>query len=187
MILSLAELLDLVIMTAALGYIFMDMFKRPSANPLEQNPTGGFTWNDFWYATAVVAPSIILHEMAHKFTALYFGLEATFHAALKWLAFGIVLKLLQTGFIFFVPGYVTVSRGASALEHATIAFVGPAMHLVLWLGTWYYLEEYTVQNGRFWGLTMQVNKFLFILNMLPIPGFDGFSVYQKGLLALGVI
>ena len=31
----------------------------------------------------------------------------------------------------------------------------------------------------FWGLTKQINIFLFIFNMLPIPPLDGFSVFRN--------
>lgn len=172
---SVGEFLDLIIMTGALGYIFMDTFKSPNKDPFHISK--GFNWSDFWYSVTVVAPSIILHEMAHKFSALLLGMEATFHAAYQWLMLGVVLKLLNFGFIFFVPGYVSIMGRGSHWEFALIAFMGPLVHLVLWLGSKQYLRS-NPKNARIWVLVMEINKFLFILNMLPIPGFDGFSVYK---------
>ncbi len=178
---TLAEFIDLVIMTAALGFIFKDTFKR-GQNPLEFATNRSFNWDDFWYACAVVAPSIILHEMAHKFVAMGFGLEATFHAALTWLGIGVLLKVMNFGFIFFVPGYVAISGAGTNLQFALVAVAGPLIHLLFWLGPKYYLDKARMikkKRKRFWILTMQINKFLLILNMLPIPGFDGFSFYEN--------
>ena len=179
------ELLDVVIMSGALGFIFMDMFKKPNQDPLMQF-SGSFNWDDFWYACKVIAPCIILHEMAHKFLALGFGGSAVFHAAYTWLAIGIGLKLLGTGFVFFVPGFVAISGISSHFQYALIAFAGPFMHLILWLGArQYLLSNAKISQGKryFLGLIVQINKWLFILNMLPIPGFDGFSVYRHLFLA----
>ncbi len=182
MVFTAGEIIDLVIMTAALGYIFEDTFKRPDSNPLEFYSTRGIDWDDFWYACAVVAPCIILHEMAHKFVALGFGMEATFHAAWEWLALGVILKVLNFGFIFFVPGYVSISGVGTHLQSAIISFAGPLVHLIFWLGTRQYLNsKRTIKKTKkhFLMLTMQINKWLFILNMLPIPYFDGFQGYSS--------
>ncbi len=175
---SLNELIDVVFMTLGVGYIFVDMFKRPieDYDPLHSHK---FSRNDLWFACLVTAPAVILHELMHKLVALYFGLSATFHAAYGWLAFGIIMKWLNTGLVFFVPGYVSISGVAGPLQSAAIAFAGPATNGILYL-----VASYMVKHNRkksehvyFWALTKSINGFLFLFNMIPFAIFDGAKVF----------
>jgi Zn-dependent protease len=173
MIFSLRELIDIIAMTLILGFIFKDLFKRTNI---------GVQKGAFVFACLVTAPAIILHELGHKFVALFFGLQATFTAAYTWLGIGVLLKLLGTGLIFFVPAYVRISgtNGILPLDYSVIAFAGPAVNLILFGVSWLVLRKKKLkkQNYLFWYITKQINLFLFIFNMLPIPMFDGFKVYQ---------
>lgn len=171
---SLGELFDVILMTLAVGFIFMDMFKDSHL---------GLGKNAFWFACLVTAPAIIFHELAHKFVALGFGLEATFHAAYFWLILGVALKLMRSGFIFFVPGYVSIGAGVAAVQPlamALIAFAGPFLNLVLYFVSVLWLRQKRLKKRTFMFLhvTKQINLFLFIFNMLPIPFFDGMKVYS---------
>lgn len=171
MIFGLGELFDIVIMTLAVGFIFADMFRSYLGD------------RAFWFSCLVTAPALIAHELAHKFVALGFGLEATFHAAYFWLILGIVLKLLRFSFIFFVPGYVSIGAGIMAVQplpSALIAFAGPLLNLVLFVVAWAMLKQRRLKKNTFLFLqvTKQINLFLFVFNMLPIPMFDGLKVYQ---------
>lgn len=181
MLINPGELFDMVVMTAVVGYIFMDFFKRPVENydPLVHYKAG-FNWNDFWFACLVVAPAIILHELAHKFVALSYGLNATFQAAYLFLGLGLIMKLMRFGFIFFVPAYVSVIGRATPLQFSIIAFAGPLMNLILWATSWFVVKKKLVNKKYIPALvlTSRINMFLFIFNMLPIPGFDGFKVFS---------
>ncbi len=175
MIFTFRELFDIIIMTLAVGYIFMDMFRRQSYS---------FDKRAFWFACLVTAPALILHELAHKFVAVSFGLEATFHAAYFWLIIGIILKLIRFNFIFFVPAYVSIEAAQAAavapLASAAIAFAGPFLNFVLFAVSWALLKQKRLKRSTFIFLqvTKQINLFLFIFNMLPIPFFDGMTVYE---------
>ncbi|MBW2973181.1 M50 family metallopeptidase [Candidatus Woesearchaeota archaeon] len=180
MILSLRELLDIAFMTVIVGYIFMGIFKLKQ----DQIPTG-FDWRSFKFACLVTAPAIILHELGHKFAALAFGLEATFHAAYTWLGIGVLLRLLHTGFIFFVPAYVQIGCATqectiAPLNMSIIAAAGPFVNLAIFFVCWGLLKKKNLKKHTriIIYITKQINLFLFVFNMLPIPMFDGFKVYQ---------
>jgi Zn-dependent protease len=179
MVLSIREIIDLILMTIIVGIIFSSFFRK--FRPYEALNKYGIDWKTIKMAIWITAPAIILHEMAHKFVALSFGLEAVFHAAYMWLAIGFVLALLRTGFVFFVPGYVSIFGAQVApIVYSTIAFAGPFMNLLLWFGAWIVLKKDNI-NSKFVPiliLTKKINMLLFIFNMLPIPGFDGFQVYS---------
>ncbi len=187
MLFSPNEILDIVIMTLAIGFIFKDFFHfTPKVEVLTpeylMRPKKRFSWNDFWFAAAVVAPSIILHEFGHKFVAIAFGMVATFQAAYFWLVAGLVLKLIGVGFIFFVPAFTAIIGAGTNLQFAAIAFAGPAVNLVIWLVSLVILKTHKkLKNNtyHFLYLIKRINMFLFIFNMLPIPMFDGFSVFSN--------
>ncbi|MFH1073429.1 MAG: M50 family metallopeptidase [Nanoarchaeota archaeon] len=190
MFITLHEIFDILLMTALIGFIFKDAFPVPRKKrqilDIDYNYKPGFNWEGFRMACYSVGPAIIVHELAHKFAALGYGFSATFHAfyanSTTFLlgALAIVAKLLNWGFIFFVPGFVSVQGSGTALTHAIIAFAGPAVHLIFWIGSLLILRAHK-KLKRNWTLgltiTKKVNMFLFILNMLPIPGIDGWQVY----------
>jgi len=185
MILSFKEIFDIIAMSLIVGFIFSDVLKRfvyrapESYDPLAARP--GFDWKSLKFAALAVAPAIILHEFAHKFVAMWFGLQATFNAAYFWLFIGLMMKLMGTGFIFFVPAYVSISgTGISPLTYSIVAFAGPAMNAIIWLITALMLKKNMVSRKYLplVHITKKINMFLFIFNMLPIPGFDGFKVYS---------
>ncbi len=167
---TIREFIDIIIMILAVGFIFKDIFRNHSK--LSHNP--------FLFACLVTAPALIAHELAHKFVAIAYGLQATFHAAYGWLGIGILLKLISFNFIFFVPAYVSIEGTATHLASALIAVSGPFLNLVLFFTAWLLLKKSRLKTSHYILLqaTKQINLFLFILNMLPLPFFDGFKFYQ---------
>jgi Zn-dependent protease len=179
--LSLAESIDLIVMIAAIGYIFSGLIRRPI--PQDYDPLKHFgkneAWENFKTAIIVAAPALVLHEMAHKITAISFGAQATFHADYTWLAIAMLLRMLNSGFVFLVAGFVSYSA-ISPLPQALVAFAGPGTNLLLFL-----LAHAAIKFGWFrkyteiLHMTRKINLFLFIFNMLPLPYFDGLSVFTN--------
>ena len=172
------ELLNLIIAVVVVGYIFTGYVKINKRDPLEAL-TKRFDFEDFKFAIMISAPAVVLHELAHKFVAIGFGLNAIFQIFPAGLAIGIILKLIGSGFLILAPGYVLIS-GASPLQGSLIAFAGPLLNLGLFLGSWLYLKYNSSKSSRKTVLTMimtkEINKWLFIFNMIPVPPLDGFKV-----------
>ncbi len=185
MVFTITELFDLAFMTVLLGVIFMNFFKgfsKPKAyDPLTHYNRGfNFDWNSFKFSVIVVAPAIVLHELAHKFVAIGYGLQATFHAAYFWLFLGLVLSLMNFKFIFFIPGYVAITGAAGPLQYSLTAGAGPFMNLLLWIVAFTILK-YKLMNKKYYPilyLTKQINMFLFIFNMIPLSIFDGAKFFS---------
>ena len=184
MILSLQELIDVVLMTLIVGIIFSGIFNRfrphrhTHYDPLHP-PKSGFDWDAVKFAAIITAPAIILHELGHKFAAMAFGINATFHAAYTFLALGLLLKIMNVGFIFFVPGYVSFQAAITPIQSAAIAFAGPFVNLILWLGAAFAIKKSLVK-GKYipiFALTAKINMFLFFFNMIPLFIFDGAKVF----------
>ena len=167
----------MIVVTAALGYIFMPQLM------LHRNPRDvhkpRFSFYSFMFAAAVTAPAIILHEMGHKFLAVLLGISATFKAWYFGLGLGILLSVIGSPLIILAPGYVEIGGGTD-LQQAVIAFAGPFVNLVLFLTARHVLnhkKRFTRTQAMGWYFTKQINLFLFIFNLIPIPPLDGSKVF----------
>ena len=185
-LISLGEIIDLIAMTFFVAYIFSDLIpaRRENYDPLLHYKRG-FDFEGLKFSVMATAPAIILHELAHKFIAIGFGLNAVFYAFYReffTLFLGImtiVAKLTGFGFMFFVPGFVNISGTGTNMQFAFVALAGPMVNLILWLGSWLLMGKklYAKKYYLILILTQRINMFLFIFNMLPIPGFDGWNFY----------
>lgn len=167
---SIKEIFDMLIMSLFVGFIFRDTFSKQIKK---------FDWNSIKFAIMVTAPGLILHELAHKFVAMGFGMQATFNAAYFWLIFGLVMKLVNFGFVVFVPAYVSIIGNGTNLQFALVALAGPLTNLAIWLIISILFKYKKLKQTKLIILTKEINKFLFIFNMIPIPGFDGFQFLRN--------
>lgn len=187
-LITFGEIIDLMLMTLFVGYIFSGIIpaRRENYDPLVHYKKG-FDFEGLKFAIMATAPAIVLHEMAHKFVALGFGLNAVFYAfyrdtfTLILGVFTLISKLTGFGFMFFVPGFVGISGTGTHFQFALTAFAGPFVNLVLWLGAWHLLKKkkYSKKYYLHLLLTSRINMFLFIFNLLPIPGFDGYKFFME--------
>ena len=175
MLVTISEILGLIITSLVIGFIFMDrghykyLFSRK------------FNFRALIYTSIIVSPGIILHELMHKFVAIFFGLTATFKVFGLGIIVAIILKLVNSPFILIAPGYVELGSTTSNLEMFFISFSGPFINLILWLLARFMLQKpkLTKNQLKFWHITKQINLILFIFNMLPIPPLDGFKVWSS--------
>ncbi len=175
-ILTLKEIFDLIIMTIALGYIFSGYIPQPKTIYKVLKPT--FNFQVLKYSCLIAAPAVVLHELAHKFTALAFGIPATFKMFPFGLILGVVLKLLNSPLLIIAPGYVQLPAISSTLTRVT-ALAGPLTNLLIFLIALIVIKKVKLSNKAFilWSLTKQINLILFIFNMIPISPLDGSKVF----------
>ena len=185
-IISFIELVNILIATLVVGYIFTGIYPiKTKEDDVVKLYSKKFNWAEFLFSCLIAAPGIILHEMGHKFVAMAFGLHAFFQLSYVGLLLGVLLKLFGSGFLFLAPGYVVISN-ASVFQSALTSFAGPFVNLLLWLTGFLVLRSsfrMSRKQAIFWNITKEVNKWLFIFNMIPIPPLDGSKVLS-GLLGL---
>ncbi len=178
-LITFTEILYFVILTLVIGYIFSGKFVRRPKTVYDMMHPKRFNLDDFKFAILVTAPAIILHELAHKFVAMAYGLSATFKLFPLGLGIGVFLKLINSPFILIAPGYVEIPPIGDAFAYRLIAFAGPAINLVLWLGSAFILKRaknLTRAQSSALGLTKYINMILFFFNMIPFGPFDGAKV-----------
>jgi Zn-dependent protease len=182
-LITLTEILYFIILIAVIGFIFTGFFShRPRTVYDLMRKKRRFDIRDFYFAILVTAPAIVLHELAHKFVAMSYGFGASFQLFPLGLAIGLVLKLIGSPLILIAPGYVTIGQEAfaNATAYRIIAFAGPAMNFLLWLGATIALKISKLNLNRTQTaalkLTRTINMILFIFNMIPFGPLDGAKV-----------
>ncbi len=179
---DLREIVDIIIVTIALGYIFSAYIRKPRTELELVYPRFGLTWNEFKFAMIVTAPAVILHELAHKFVAIALGLTATFKAWYAGLGIGIFLRVISSPLIILAPGYVQIPPSTSSFAVFLTALSGPLTNLLIFFIAGYLLNnlrKLTRAQAIALYMTKQINFFLFIFNMLPIPPLDGSKVFAS--------
>jgi len=181
MLFNIREIIELLIMVVAIGYIFSGFIKKPvnMSDPFSFYKKTSLI-EDIKYGIIVAAPAVVLHELAHKFTAMSFGATATLHAPIGWYVVVAIMRLLNSPFMFFVGGYVTIYGVLTPLESAIVSISGPLVNLILFLiGT--ALIKFNIIDSKHFktiSISSKLNLFLFAFNMLPLPGFDGLGFFQ---------
>ena len=138
----------------------------------------------FFVSLVTIGSGFILHEMAHKITAIHYGAWARFQMWTQGLILMLVFAIF--GFLFAAPGAVYIySNNITRRENGIISVAGPVTNLllvlifaVLALSAPVYIP-FTFANGELnvWALGAQLNLILAIFNMLPMFPLDGSKVF----------
>jgi Zn-dependent protease len=135
-----------------------------------------------------VGIAFVLHEMAHKFTAIKFGFWAEFRKDNNMLLIMGALAAL-VGMIFAAPGatviYDTTGRGISREQNGKISVAGPLINLLLCIP---FVIIFLIAGGfsaatsgnlfAKLGLAgIQINAIIAAFNLLPVSILDGRKVW----------
>ncbi len=128
----------------------------------------------------VTGTAFILHELAHKYSAIYFGAKAQF---VKWnapLIFAIFFAFL-VGFVFAAPGAVYIfGKKFTRKENGLVSLAGPFTNIIL-AGLFFLL--YTIiqtQNPivlMIFDFGIVINLWIAFFNLLPIGPLDGKAIF----------
>lgn len=138
----------------------------------------------------IVAFSICCHEYAHASMALRLGDDTAArlgHLSLNPLVQMGPVSLLMLLFIGIAWGSVPVNPGRlrTRADAAMVSFAGPAANLLLSLLFGAVVAALSLLGDastslvvRFFAYGCIANGVLFVFNMLPVPMFDGWSVFS---------
>ncbi|MFY9800348.1 MAG: peptidase M50 [Methanoregula sp.] len=138
----------------------------------------------FGISLLTVGIGFILHEMAHKFTAIRYGYWAEFRKDNSMLLIAVALASL-VGFVFAAPGATIIysnsvsGQGLTRRENGVISASGPVVNLLLCIP---FAVLVLIGGGMGTLLTqigifgIQINAMIAAFNLLPISILDGRKV-----------
>jgi len=139
----------------------------------------GFDTTNFMIILLAVGTGFILHELAHKFTAIHFGCLARFRMWSFGLVLAIGLAIVSAGnFVFAAPGAVYIyGENLSKKQNGLISIAGPFVNIAIALIA-AFCASFTVGFPTIVLLTIaSINAFLAVFNLLPIPPLDGSKIF----------
>ncbi|WP_439026449.1 metalloprotease [Haloarchaeobius sp. DT45] len=126
------------------------------------------------FAGITAGIGFLLHELAHKFTAMHFGYPAEFRADYNMLVLAVFSAMV--GFLFAAPGAVYHPQ-TSKRESGLIALAGPLTNVALVLA-FFPLLVFDGLLGRVGTFGVFINAFLAGFNMIPYGPLDGRKVLR---------
>jgi len=129
----------------------------------------------FGLSIILVLMSFLFHEFGHKFVAQKFGLWSEYR---MWPA-GLMITLVTSflGFLFAAPGAVMISGNMDKSMNGKISIAGPVVNIAMCLIG---LAGCFLVNHSGWVIFFfmlaNLNAFLALFNLLPIPPLDGSKI-----------
>ncbi len=161
----LRERRDLLIAWLAISIAFTLIYIRGGVNV-----TGLIFF--FVMSLLTVGVAFILHELAHKFTAMRYGYWAEFKKDNQMLLVAVVMAAL-VGVVFAAPGATYIYGNATRAENGRISAAGPLTNLLLCIP----FALLMLFGGGLIGIVglvgFRVNAMIATFNMLPISVLDG--------------
>ncbi|WP_294967953.1 site-2 protease family protein [uncultured Methanosphaera sp.] len=180
---SKTEIRDLIISISVITILFAYMFNGT-------NGTIGMFLLLIPISLITVGLSFILHELGHKVVAQKYGFYAEFR---RWDA-GLILAIITSlfGFIFLAPGAVYIGSYTGVItekENGVISIAGPLVNiglalifLLLGFSIHPWLTSANMDIIAYLLITctigFNINSFLALFNLLPIPMLDGSKVLK---------
>lgn len=135
----------------------------------------------FFLSLITVGVAFVLHELAHKFTAMRYGYWAEFQKDNQMLLVAVAIAAL-VGVVFAAPGATMIyGPTLSKKENGVISVAGPVTNLLLAIpfgllvigGTMFDPGWFVMLVGA---VGVKINAMLAAFNMLPIGPLDGKKV-----------
>jgi len=175
---SRTEIRDIAISIIALSVAFTILYRNSSSilaffeyNLGESMKYVGL----FGLSLGLVVMSFLFHEFGHKFVAQKYGLWSEFR---MWPA-GLLLTIVTSiiGFLFAAPGAVMIAGNMNKEMNGKVSIAGPVVNIVMSLiGI---IGCFTINHSGwviFFIMLANLNAFLALFNLLPIPPLDGSKI-----------
>ncbi|NAL77410.1 hypothetical protein DYY65_04065 [Nitrososphaera sp. AFS] len=128
-----------------------------------------------WQILAIFVSAFLVHELAHKFLAQYYGSWAEFRAQLYGLIITAISALPIMPFKFIAPGAVMVGL-SDKNRFGRVALIGPLTNLIMGFSFLISTHLYPYQSYLYAGASF--NAWIAMFNMLPFGVLDGQKIFD---------
>lgn len=135
-----------------------------------------------WQFLAMFVSAFLVHELAHKFLAQYYGSWSEFRAQVYGLVITAISALPIMPFKFIAPGAVMVGL-TDRNKFGRVALVGPLTNLVMGFSFLVSAHLYPYHSFLFAGASF--NAWIALFNLLPFGVLDGQKIFDWNKIAWG--
>ena len=147
----------------------------------------GLSFNHYrhisWQFLAIFISAFLVHELAHKLLAQYYGSWAEFRAQLYGLLITAISALPIMPFKFIAPGAVMVGL-SDRNKFGRVALVGPLTNLVM--GFSFLISTYIYPYHSYLYAGASFNAWIALFNLLPFGVLDGEKIFDWNKIAWGL-
>jgi Zn-dependent protease len=136
-----------------------------------------------WQFIAVFISAFLVHELAHKFLAQYYGSWAEFRAQVYGLIITAISALPLMPFKFIAPGAVMVGL-SDKNKFGRVALIGPLTNIVMGLS--FYACAYLFPYHHYLFSGASFNGWIALFNLLPFGVLDGEKIFAWNKIVWGV-
>jgi len=139
----------------------------------------GLSFNSYrhisWQFLTIFISAFLVHELAHKFLAQYYGSWAEFRAQMYGLMITAISALPFIPFKFIAPGAVMVGL-SDRNKFGRVALVGPITNLVM--GFAFLVSTYIFPYHSYLYTGASFNAWIAMFNLLPFGALDGQKIFD---------
>src|ERR687897_1045658 len=135
-----------------------------------------------WQFLAIFISAFLVHELAHKFLAQFYGSWAEFRAYMWGLVITAISALPMMPFKFIAPGAVMIGLSDRS-KFGRVALIGPLTNLVMGYSflflSFYSFSPYFVAGASF-------NGWIALFNLMPFGVLDGQKILDWNKVIWGI-
>jgi Zn-dependent protease len=136
-----------------------------------------------WQFLAIFISAFLVHELAHKFLAQYYGSWAEFRAQISGLLITAISALPIMPFKFIAPGAVMVGL-SDRNKFGRVALIGPLTNLVM--GFSFLLLSLFYSSSPYFAIGASFNGWIALFNLIPFGVLDGQKILDWNKLVWGI-
>jgi len=137
-----------------------------------------------WQFLAIFISAFLVHELAHKFLAQYYGSWAEFRAQISGLIITAISALPIMPFKFIAPGAVMVGL-SDGKKFGRVALIGPVTNLVMGF-SFLLLSLFYNSYSPYFTIGASFNGWIAMFNLIPHGVLDGQKVFDWNKLVWGI-
>jgi Zn-dependent protease len=153
---------------------------RVTADGLSLNGYRHFSWQFL----SIFNSAILVHELAHKFLAQYYGSWAEFRAQMSGLLITAISALPFIPFKFIAPGAVMVGL-SDGKKFGKVALIGPVTNLAMGF-SFLLLSLYTSAYNPYFTIGASFNGWIAMFNLIPLGVLDGQKIFDWNKIVWGI-